>query len=147
MESQSPEHPTRTILLVDDDRVVRFIAGRILEEAGFSVIEAGDGVEALTYFLADPSRFDALVTDVVMPRIPGTLLATRVHATRPTLPVLLMSGYTPAEMLDRGVEAPHTMVVPKPFDADQLLAAVGRLFGETGRQEPERQVPPAAESP
>ena len=122
--------PARTILLVDDDRVVRFIAGRILEEAGYGVIEASDGVEALTYFLADPSRFDALVTDVVMPRIPGTLLATRVHATRPSLPILLMSGYTPSEMLDRGVEAPHTIVVPKPFDPDHLLAAVRRLFGE-----------------
>ena len=122
--------PARTILLVDDDRVVRFITGRILEEAGYRVIEASDGVEALTSFLADPSRFDALVTDIVMPRIPGTLLATRVHATRPSLPILLMSGYTPAEMLDRGVEAPHTSVVPKPFDPDQLLAAVRRLFGE-----------------
>ena len=129
MASPTPP-PARTILLVDDDRVVRFITGRILEEAGYGVIEAGDGVEALTYFLADPSRFDALVTDVVMPRIPGTLLATRVHATRPSLPILLMSGYTPAEMVDRGVQAPHTSVVPKPFDADQLLAAVRRLFGE-----------------
>jgi DNA-binding NtrC family response regulator len=130
MESQSPEHPTRTILLVDDDRVVRFIAGRILEEAGFSVIEAGDGVEALTYFLEDPGRFDAVVADVVMPRIPGTLLATRVHATRPSLPILLMSGYSPAEMLDHGVEARHTNLVPKPFDPDQLLAAVRRILGD-----------------
>jgi two-component system, cell cycle sensor histidine kinase and response regulator CckA len=141
----APTHglPTRTILLVDDDRVVRFIAFRILEEAGYGVVQAGDGVEALTYFLADPSRFDALVTDVIMPRIPGTLLASRVHAARPTLPVLLMSGYTPTEMLDRGVEAPHTSIVPKPFDADQLLTAVRRLFGEPGADEPPRQVSPA----
>jgi DNA-binding NtrC family response regulator len=128
----SPAHgpPGRTILLVDDDRAVRFIATRILEEAGYDVIQAGDGVEALTYFLEDPGRFDAVVADVVMPRIPGTLLATRVHATRPSLPILLMSGYSPAEMLDHGVEARHTNLVPKPFDPDQLLAAVRRILGD-----------------
>ena len=128
----SPAHgpPGRTILLVDDDRAVRFIATRTLEEAGYLVVETGDGVEALTYFLADPDRFDALVTDIVMPRIPGTLLAARVRAARPSLPILLMSGYSPAEMLDHGVEAPHTYVVPKPFDPDQLLAAVQRILGD-----------------
>jgi DNA-binding NtrC family response regulator len=128
----SPAHgpPGRTILLVDDDRAVRFIATRVLEEAGYDVIQAGDGVEALTYFLEDPGRFDAVVADVVMPRIPGTLLATRVHATRPSLPILLMSGYSPAEMLDHGVEARHTNLVPKPFDPDQLLAAVRRILGD-----------------
>ena len=128
----SPAHgpPGRTILLVDDDRAVRFIATRILEEAGYDVIQAGDGVEALTYFLEDPSRFDALIADVVMPRIPGTLLAARVHATRPSLPILLMSGYSPAEMHDHGVETPHTNLVPKPFDPDQLLAAVRRVLGD-----------------
>lgn len=128
----SPAHgpPGPTILLVDDDRAVRFIATRILEEAGYGVVQASDGVEALTYFLADPDRFDALITDIVMPRVPGTLLASRVHASRPSLPILLMSGYSPADMLDHGVEAPHTYVVPKPFDPDQLLAAVQRILGD-----------------
>ena len=136
MSSPAPEPPGRTILLVDDDRAVRFIACRMLEEAGYQVIEAGDGVEAMTRFLEDPYRFDAVVTDVVMPRIPGTLLATRVHTTRPSLPILLMSGYSPVEMLDHGLEAPHTYVLPKPFDPDQLLTAVRRIF-ETGLSEPE----------
>ena len=127
----SPAHgpPGPTILLVDDDRAVRFIASRILEEAGYGVVQAGDGVEALTYFLEDPSRFDALVTDIVMPRVPGTLLASRVHAARPSIPILLMSGYSPAEMLDHGVQAPNTYVVPKPFDPEQLLAAVQHILG------------------
>ena len=133
MAIPAPGSAGLTILLVDDDRAVRFIASRTLIEAGYTVIEAGDGVEALTYFLKDPSRFDALVTDIVMPRIPGTLLASRVHAARPTLPILLMSGYSPAEMMDHGVEAPHTYVVPKPFDPDQLLAAVQRILGDGGR--------------
>jgi len=129
MTSPAQGSPPRTILLVDDDRAVRFIASRTLEDAGFGVVQAGDGVEALRYFLEDPTRFDALVTDIVMPRIPGTLLAARVRAARPSLPILLMSGYSPAEMMDHGVEAPHTYVVPKPFDPDQLLAAVQRILG------------------
>jgi two-component system, cell cycle sensor histidine kinase and response regulator CckA len=133
MSSPAQGSPGRTILLVDDDRAVRFIASRILEEAGYGVVQAGDGIEALTYFLEDPYRFDALVTDVVMPRFPGTLLATRVHEARPSLPILLMSGFSPAEMLDRGVQAPHTDLVPKPFDPDQLLAAVRRMLGDETR--------------
>jgi CheY-like chemotaxis protein len=136
MASPAPGSPGPTILLVDDDRAVRFIATRTLEEAGYRVVEAGDGVEALRYFLEDSQRFDALVTDVVMPRMPGTLLATRVRATRPSLPILLMSGYSPAEMLDHGVAAPHTCVVPKPFDPDQLLAAVRRILGDGARERP-----------
>jgi CheY-like chemotaxis protein len=136
MASPAPGSPGPTILLVDDDRAVRFIATRTLEEAGYRVVEAGDGVEALRYFLEDSQRFDALVTDVVMPRMPGTLLATRVRATRPSLPILLMSGYSPAEMLDHGVAAPHTCVVPKPFDPDQLLAAVQRILGDGARERP-----------
>jgi DNA-binding NtrC family response regulator len=129
----APESSARTILLVDDDRAVRFIACRTLEDAGFGVVQAGDGIEALRLFQEDPSRFAAVVTDIVMPRIPGTLLAARVRATRPSLPILLMSGYSPAEMMDHGVEAPHTYVVPKPFDPDQLLAAVQRILGDGTR--------------
>jgi len=120
----------RTVLLADDDPAVRFIARRMLEEAGYRVVEARDGVQAWTYFLRDPSAYDALLTDIVMPRMPGTALAARVHSVRPSLPILLLSAYAPTDLLARGLEAPHGEILSKPFGAEQLLAAVRRVCGE-----------------
>ena len=120
----------RTILLVDDDRAVRYILVRTLQEAGYGVVEAGDGAQAWTCFEDNPRRFDAVVTDVVMPRMSGTVLAARVHASRPSLPVLLMSAYSPAELLERGLEAAHGNLMSKPFNPDQLVAAVRQILGE-----------------
>jgi two-component system cell cycle sensor histidine kinase/response regulator CckA len=128
MSTPASRLPARTLLLVDDDAAVRAVAGRMLREAGYAVLEASDGLQAWTHFQRDPSRYDALLTDVVMPRMPGTELAARVHSARPSLPVLMMSAFTPADLLARGLEASHGEVVPKPFNADQLLAAVARIL-------------------
>jgi CheY-like chemotaxis protein len=130
MTSPTEPLPGRTILLVDDDRAVRYILSRTLQEAGYGVIEAADGLQAWTCFQDDPRRVDALLTDVVMPRMPGTVLAARVHATRPSIPILLMSAYSPAELLERGFEATNADLMSKPFDPDQLLAAVRHILGD-----------------
>ena len=130
MASPTERLTGRTILLVEDDRAVRYILSRTLQEAGYGVIEAGDGLQAWTRFQDDPCRFDALLTDVVMPRMPGTALAARVRATRPSIPILLMSAYSPAELLERGFEPTHADLMSKPFDPDQLLAAVRHILGE-----------------
>jgi two-component system, cell cycle sensor histidine kinase and response regulator CckA len=65
-----------------------------------------------------------------MPRMPGTQLAAQVHAVRPSLPVLLMTGYTPADLLARGLEAGHAALVTKPFDGGALVAAVRKALGD-----------------
>jgi two-component system, cell cycle sensor histidine kinase and response regulator CckA len=128
MPSPDARLPVRTLLLVDDEPAVRAVAGRILRAAGYSVHEAGDGVQAWITFQREPSRYDALVTDVVMPRMPGTQLATQIRSARPSLPVLLMSAYSPEDLLARGLEAHHGELLSKPFGAEQLLAAVGRIL-------------------
>jgi DNA-binding NarL/FixJ family response regulator len=76
-------------------------ATSMLREAGYAVIEAVDGLQASTLFLREPSSFDAMVADVVMPRMPGTALAARVRDRRPELPVLLMSAYTGTDLTAR----------------------------------------------
>jgi DNA-binding response OmpR family regulator len=82
---------------------------------------------------ADPSGFDALLTDVVMPRMPGTELAARVRSARPSLPILLLTGYSPSDLSARGLDASHGESLSKPFGADQLLAVVRHLCGDEAR--------------
>jgi CheY-like chemotaxis protein len=92
---RTPEDPSaRVVLIAEDDSADRRVATRVLRTAGYQVVEADDGLKAWAQFERDPSRFSALVADVVMPRMPGTELAARVHAVRPSMPVLLMTGYT-----------------------------------------------------
>jgi CheY-like chemotaxis protein len=126
----SPEPRERVVLLVEDDPAVRSMARRYLGQAGYAVVEAGDGLQAWSRFRRRPDRFDVLLTDVVMPRMPGTELAARVHALRPELPVLLMTGYTPMDLLARGLQATHGMLLTKPFDGETLIAAVRAALEE-----------------
>jgi len=120
------------ILLVDDDPGVRSVAGRMLREAGYTVIEAADGLQAWTLFHGDPSRFQAVVADVVMPRMPGTALAVRVRGLRPEVPVLLMSAYTGADLRARGLLAAFGVLLTKPFDAATLIASIEQALGQQG---------------
>lgn len=122
--------PARGILLlVDDEPSVRQVAGRILRDAGYAVVEAADGLQAWTLFLRDPGSFHAVVADVVMPRMPGTELAARIRGRRPELPVLLMSGYTNADLVARGLVEAAGVLVTKPFDGETLVALVERALG------------------
>ena len=95
----------------------------MLAEAGFTTTLAADGREALAAVQNDPRGFDAVVSDVVMPGLDGIALLKRLADVRPSLPVLLISGYTPPE-LDRLGILPPCAVLPKPFEADKLVQAV-----------------------
>ena len=117
---------TETILLVEDETAVRLFAQRALQEHGYRVLAFADPGLALEAAIRDPSTFDALVTDVVMPAISGPALAERIASVRPGLPVLFMSGYE-AGTLPAGAPAP----LAKPFSALDLADAVGALFGRT----------------
>jgi CheY-like chemotaxis protein len=118
-----------SLLVVDDEPAVRQMATRYLREAGYSVVEAADGVQAWEYFQREPTRVDAVLADVVMPRMPGTELAARLRRARVDLPIVLMSGYTPADLVARGLEASLGELLTKPFSQETLLAAVRRALG------------------
>jgi two-component system cell cycle sensor histidine kinase/response regulator CckA len=126
-----PQPRAPVVLLVEDDAAVRATVSRFLREAGYAVVEASDGQQAWTRFRRRPDRFDALVTDVVMPKLPGTELAARVRELRPELPVVLMTGYTQAGLLERGLQATHGQLLTKPFDGPELIAALRAASGET----------------
>jgi signal transduction histidine kinase len=116
---------TGRVLLVEDDVSVRRVAERILSEAGFTVVSAGNGPEALARFAE--GRFDILVSDVVMPGgMSGPELADLLREDQPDLPVVLASGHARDHLTRRGPLPRGTQVVGKPFDAAMLLEAVQR---------------------
>ena len=113
-----------TILLVEDEDLVRALASRVLKRAGFTVLVAASAAEALALSADHPDRIDLLVTDVIMPRVLGPELALLLARERPGLGVLFTSGYTAG---GSGVTAsipPDARFLDKPFSPSDLVAAV-----------------------
>jgi CheY-like chemotaxis protein len=115
----------RTLLVVDDEPDLVELMRLMLEGAGYRVVVAGDGREALR--LLDQARCDLVMSDVLMPDVDGAGLAAAMHAD-PALhdiPLILMSAVhrAPAPMV------PHDAFLRKPFDLEVLLATVARLLG------------------
>ena len=119
---------TRTILVVEDEEALRKVATRILEGAGYAVLSAVDGAEALQTGLRHAGEIDLLLTDVVMPRMGGNTLAQELARTRPELRVIYMSGYTDDAILARGVLESGTRFVRKPFSPTELLREVAEAL-------------------
>ena len=123
-----PRPGSPTILVVDDEAFVRRFASRVLVEGRFVVVEAADGLEALALARGGAHTFDAVVSDVVMPRLNGVQLVQELALSHPQLPVILMSGYAAEQLETMGIAAPCGMLV-KPFSAEQLVGEVRRCLG------------------
>ena len=125
--SEAPAEPAAvehaTVLVVEDDPLVRTMARRSLVEAGFDVLEAANGREALA-LLIDHEEVDAVLTDLAMPELGGQELAERLSKLRPGLPVVFMSGYTDDDLTRRGLLAAGIPYLEKPFSPD----ALGRML-------------------
>jgi CheY-like chemotaxis protein len=124
-----PHGSGHTILLVEDDPMVRRLASRSLGAAGYQVIEARDGDEALVTFRDLGGAVDLVLTDVVMPRRGGTELARELRELRPDVRVLFMSGY-PNAREDRDARLPPDVdLVHKPFSPATLRTRVAAALG------------------
>jgi CheY-like chemotaxis protein len=106
---------SETILLAEDDDAVRNLARRVLEHAGYRVLPADNGAEALRVSKEHEGTIHLLVTDMVMPGMSGTQLAERLRDTRPALRVLYLSGYTDAAVLRTGMLSASEQFLQKPF--------------------------------
>ena len=115
------------VLLVEDEPLLRRSTRRLLEKLGLTVLVAGDAAEARTVLAGEARPLALLVTDIVMPGPSGIELARELRATRPALPVLLVSGYA-ADDLDGALREPATRFLAKPFTFAQLAGAVGALI-------------------
>jgi DNA-binding response OmpR family regulator len=114
--------------VAEDDAAVRSFVCTVLEQAGFAVEAAADGRAAGDLFVADPSRFDLVLTDVNKPHATGVELAARVREIRPEMPVLFMSAFTGGAGLVPEPLPPHEALVEKPFTVAMLLEAVRALL-------------------
>jgi hypothetical protein len=110
---------TQTVLLAEDEPAVRNLVRETLVQLGYTVLEAGDGYEALRVMEQCNSTVHLLLTDVIMPLMNGPELASRLEAIRPGIQVLYMSGYTDDMLAFHGI-APEIHFIQKPFTAAAL---------------------------
>jgi two-component system chemotaxis response regulator CheY len=117
------------ILAVDDSPSMRQMVGQTLRAAGYDVIEAADGVEALE--LAKGRVVDLVITDVNMPNMDGITLVAQLRAlpTYRLVPLLLLTTESSPERKAQGKQAGATGWMVKPFNPDQLLATLARVLG------------------
>ena len=115
----------RTVLLVDDDHLVRDMLGDVLRQYGYQVRQAHSGEQALA--LLD-DEIDLLLTDFAMPEFNGAQLALAAREGYPQLPVVFLTGY--AEL--QGLELPGSVVIQKPVQSDQLARVLNEMLGITG---------------
>lgn len=132
----SPAGATRgTVLVVDDEEMVRKLAAAALEGAGFGVVTAIDGTDALAQLHHDAARFEAVLLDLTMPKLDGedTLVALRMLA--PDLPVILTSGYHEKPGIQRLVARGLAEFLPKPFTGAALVTRITAAIAGRGSRE------------
>ncbi len=115
-----------TVLLVEDEDMVRAVAERALTRAGYTVTTAGDGDEGLEIVRAG-GKFDLIVSDVVMPAMDGPSMVRGIRQLDPQMPVLFMSGYA-EEQLRKEIDITDVHFLPKPFTVQQITEKVGAVL-------------------
>jgi nitrogen-specific signal transduction histidine kinase len=122
---------SETILVVEDEEMVRRLVCQILESKGYRVLEAANGEEGLLVCKRQPFPIQIMVTDVVMPEMNGRDLANRVAAIRPAMKVLFMSGYSEDAVVRDGVLDPGLNFIQKPFAPEALAWKVREVLGRS----------------
>ena len=133
-ESEVPngERGLETVLLAEDEESLRKMIREVLEAQGHTVLDAGDGREALSVSERYDGPIHAMITDVVMPQIGGSELAERLSSRRPNFKILYVSGYADNAILHHGILAPGVHFIQKPFAPEGLTSKLRKLLGSTG---------------
>ena len=129
-----------TVLLVDDEPLVRAVAARMLRALGYPVVMAADAGAVLALNEEELACVDVLMADIVMPGLGGLQLAAMLDERRPGLPTLFISGYVPAAGVEAEFLRPATSFLTKPFSKDELATALGALLGDRAAPAPAAQL-------
>ena len=123
-----PAIGTETILLVEDEPSIRALSRRILEERGYRVLDAGSGKDALERVQREAGPIHLLLTDLIMPDMAGTELASRMQKLNPDLRILFMSGYTDDGVVRNGQLGKRHAFLQKPFTPQTLARKVREVL-------------------
>ena len=120
---------SKSILVVDDSNAIRQSVGFILEQAGYQIVPAVDGADAVPKL--ESQSFDLVLTDVNMPNMDGIALTKHIRQSvrNKFVPILMLTTESQADMMKEGKEAGATGWIVKPFDAEKLLGTVKKLVG------------------
>jgi two-component system cell cycle sensor histidine kinase/response regulator CckA len=150
LEHQTPETSRQgyeTILLVEDEGLVRQVARRILKSSGYTVLEARNGKEALHIYEQHPGPIHLMLTDLVMPDLNGRELANQLASRHPEMKVIFMSGYADNGIMDKNLSAPGVVYIQKPFEAHVLTRKVRELLDAPLARVPPPTAPPTPYPP
>jgi PAS domain S-box-containing protein len=131
VEFKKVEPGTETILLVEDEANLRYLARQYLEKQGYKVIEAADGAVAMQIAVAHEAVIHLLLTDVIMPGMNGRELAQRISEIRPNVKILYMSGYTENVIGHNGMLDAGIRLLQKPFNLRDLKSKVREVLDAT----------------
>lgn len=119
---------TKRVLVVDDDREIRWLLAMFIGKLDYDVVQAPNGAEALSMFQAHP--FDLVISDIQMPVMDGHRLMRELKALCPGIPVVLITGKALDGGAGGGAETAAELVLAKPFPLDELKAVMDRIFQE-----------------
>jgi DNA-binding response OmpR family regulator len=131
IDHRKVEPGTETILLVEDEANLRYLARQYLEKQGYKVIEAADGAVAMQIAVAHEKVIHLLLTDVIMPGMNGRELAQRISEIRPNVKILYMSGYTENVIGHNGMLDAGIRLLQKPFNLRDLKSKVREVLDAT----------------
>jgi CheY-like chemotaxis protein len=123
---------SESILLVDDEAELVYAGRKMLERLGYQVVTASDGLEAFQRFIAEPNRFDLVITDQTMPDMTGEMLAREMLNVRSDLPIILCSGHGPSADRElshkRAKEIGIRELISKPFEREEMTRVIRRVL-------------------
>ncbi len=125
---------SEVILVVEDEAGVRELTCEFLKVSGYSVLEAKDGVEALEIVARHTGPIHLMLTDMVMPKMSGQELASRLKAVRPDVKILFMSGYSKYASGDQG--ASQLPILQKPFSISSLVEEIREVLEGNAVEDP-----------
>jgi PAS domain S-box-containing protein len=120
------------VLVVDDEEAVLEVAAEFLDHAGFEVVAASSGREAVVRFAAEPGTFDAAVIDLAIPDLAGERIAAELRALRPDLPLVLASGFAAEMAAARCLELGASRFLRKPYTGEDVARALHEAIGDLG---------------